>query len=199
MTYHNSKSTSSRGFTIIELLIVIVIIAILTAITVVAYNGIQGRAVAAKASATVDTYVKALEMYYIDNGHFPATGEDQICLGTADNYPATDQLEEGQCSGVSSIGDYVDEEFNQALSPYLSSTVDGSMPLVTIAFTYGNLTARGIQYSIYDANNQVYALWYYLAGDAVSSCYNKELSSSHIDEAGNTYTSCGYIVDHSTD
>ena len=33
-----------RGFTIVELLIVIVIIAILAAITIVAYNGIQQRA-----------------------------------------------------------------------------------------------------------------------------------------------------------
>ena len=35
--------TKSRGFTIVELLIVIVVIAILAAITVVAYNGIQNR------------------------------------------------------------------------------------------------------------------------------------------------------------
>lgn len=33
-----------RGFTIVELLIVIVVIAILAAITIVAYNGIQARA-----------------------------------------------------------------------------------------------------------------------------------------------------------
>ncbi len=39
-----TKQTKSRGFTIVELLIVIVIIAILAAITIVAYNGIQNRA-----------------------------------------------------------------------------------------------------------------------------------------------------------
>lgn len=37
-------ASTARGFTIVELLIVIVIIAILAAITVVAYNGIQNRA-----------------------------------------------------------------------------------------------------------------------------------------------------------
>lgn len=35
---------SIRGFTIVELLIVIVIIAILATVTIVSYNGIQARA-----------------------------------------------------------------------------------------------------------------------------------------------------------
>jgi len=37
------RKTRGRGFTIVELLIVIVVIAILAAITIVAYNGIQNR------------------------------------------------------------------------------------------------------------------------------------------------------------
>jgi prepilin-type N-terminal cleavage/methylation domain-containing protein len=38
------QNKQQSGFTIVELLIVIVVIAILAAITVVAYNGIQDRA-----------------------------------------------------------------------------------------------------------------------------------------------------------
>ena len=48
ITSKPDQASSRRGFTIVELLIVIVIIAILTAITIVAYNGIQGRAQQAK-------------------------------------------------------------------------------------------------------------------------------------------------------
>lgn len=50
---------NKQGFTIVELLIVIVIIGILAAITIVAYNGIQDRARAAKISADMDSLDKA--------------------------------------------------------------------------------------------------------------------------------------------
>ena len=50
MTLSNIKTMKKdRGFTIVELLIVIVVIAILAAITIVAYSGITARANTTKA------------------------------------------------------------------------------------------------------------------------------------------------------
>lgn len=49
-----------RGFTIVELLIVIVIMGILAAITIVAYNGIEGRAKAAKYQSDLNKLEKAI-------------------------------------------------------------------------------------------------------------------------------------------
>ncbi len=57
-----------RGFTIVELLIVIVIIAILAAITIVAYNGIQQRARDTRRVQDLGALSKATKLYAVDNG-----------------------------------------------------------------------------------------------------------------------------------
>ncbi|HEX6416163.1 MAG TPA: prepilin-type N-terminal cleavage/methylation domain-containing protein [Candidatus Saccharimonadales bacterium] len=59
---------SLSGFTIVELLIVIVVIAILAAITVVAYNGIQNRANAASVSTSLKNIEKSLRAYSAEQG-----------------------------------------------------------------------------------------------------------------------------------
>lgn len=61
----------AAGFTIVELLIVIVVIAILAAISIVAYNGIQNRARNSARQEAVSTITKALELYYTENGFYP--------------------------------------------------------------------------------------------------------------------------------
>ena len=62
------------GFTIVELLIVIVVIALLAAITVVAFNGVQQRARASAVSSSLATSKKKLELYKAENGTYPLTG-----------------------------------------------------------------------------------------------------------------------------
>ena len=61
-----------RGFTIIELLIVIVVIAILAAITTVAYNGIQQRARTSAAQSLADQANTKIAAYYAVNNSYPA-------------------------------------------------------------------------------------------------------------------------------
>lgn len=71
------KSHYSRnGFTIVELLIVVVVIAILATITLVAYNGIRERANASSMVSDLANNSKKLEIFYVDNNHYPSTVDD---------------------------------------------------------------------------------------------------------------------------
>ena len=72
----------ARGFTIVELLIVIVVIAVLAAITIVAYSGIKQRATN---TAIVDAASKSLSMitaYITVNNAYPSTASG-FCITTA--------------------------------------------------------------------------------------------------------------------
>lgn len=64
------KKTTS-GFTVVELLIVIIVIGILVTITVTVYNGTQARTRDASRRVDIANLVKALEIYYDDNGKYP--------------------------------------------------------------------------------------------------------------------------------
>jgi prepilin-type N-terminal cleavage/methylation domain-containing protein len=78
------KKQKNRGFTIVELLIVIVIIAILAAISVVAYTGIQTRAETTAKTQAMTNWAKLFSAYKALNAEWPsamAQGEF-YCLGT---------------------------------------------------------------------------------------------------------------------
>ena len=67
------RPTRRSGFTIVELLIVIVVIAILAAITIVAYNGIQDRAKFVQKEGDIKNLQKLVEMYKAAYGSYPTT------------------------------------------------------------------------------------------------------------------------------
>lgn len=59
---------SVSGFTIVELLIVIIVIAILATISVVAYNGVRQRAKFTQQEAEVDKVGRAVQLWVAENG-----------------------------------------------------------------------------------------------------------------------------------
>jgi prepilin-type N-terminal cleavage/methylation domain-containing protein len=63
-----------KGFTIVELLIVIVVIAILATISISAYSGVQARARDSIRKSDLADIKKALTYYYTDKGDWIGTG-----------------------------------------------------------------------------------------------------------------------------
>ncbi|HEY1085662.1 MAG TPA: prepilin-type N-terminal cleavage/methylation domain-containing protein [Candidatus Saccharimonadales bacterium] len=100
------KKTRS-GFTIVELLVVIVVIAILAAISIIAYNGIQGRARDSGRMQVLNTISKGLEMYYGEKGSYPVIWDgrshETSCGSQTDNW--------GHCDRNKTLTD--------ALAPYV--------------------------------------------------------------------------------
>ena len=82
MSLTNTK-IKSQGFTIVELLIVVVVIAILAAITIVSYNGITNRANASAAASAAESVQKKAEAFNAETSHYPAWSD--ITTGSSAN------------------------------------------------------------------------------------------------------------------
>jgi prepilin-type N-terminal cleavage/methylation domain-containing protein len=67
------KNDVGQGFTVVELLIVIVVIAILASITIVSYASVTNRAKLQTAKTDAQTVATRLNKYKADNGNYPTS------------------------------------------------------------------------------------------------------------------------------
>ncbi len=70
-----------KGFTLVELLIVIVILGILSTVTVFAVSGITDRGSASACAADKKTVEVAVEAFYAQNNAYPASGAALVTGG----------------------------------------------------------------------------------------------------------------------
>lgn len=109
------SSKKQTGFTLVELLIVIVIIGILASISVVAYTGIQQRAHNVAQLSDMKNVITAMELYGISNGQYPpapASSDGGFCVGTG--YPG------GYC-GDSSYSPHAYPESDRTITDALAT------------------------------------------------------------------------------
>lgn len=117
--YNSGIHKKARGFTIVELLIVIVIIAILATITMVSYNGVTARAKNTARLSMADNTMQLFEVYKAMYGDYPALAAGaSYCVGTG--YP------NGKCRDYMSSGSNAYPETNTMLSGELKKV--GSIP-----------------------------------------------------------------------
>ena len=65
------RNLNNKGFTIVELLIVIVVIGILALLVITTYSGIQAKARNSKRASDVKSLQTQIEAYFSQNGFYP--------------------------------------------------------------------------------------------------------------------------------
>jgi len=83
---HHSGARGQGGFTLIEVLLVVVIIGILAAIVVPRLGGRTKEAQVAAAKASIDGISLAIDQYEVDNGFYPATMQALITKSSEQNW-----------------------------------------------------------------------------------------------------------------
>ncbi len=168
------KHKHKQGFTIVELLIVIVVIAVLAAITVVAFNGIQTRAKNTKTVNAAVSWIKALKLYNADKGTWPT---EYSCLGSTTTYVGNG----GQCWDA--VQWVVKPTFLAAMQPYMSNYPEPDT--TDIWAGSANSPRRGLLYS---TDNATY--WQLYVFQLGSTCPNLGLTLT----SSNAYGSGRYCL-----
>ena len=171
------------GFTLVELLIVIVVIAILAAITLVTYSGIQDRAKNSSRISAARNTLTLVNLYYTDNQGYPelpvasSSGVRAACLG--DGWPVRNGqpvcwnvYAEGEAFGASTF--LQDDNVNSELSEFGSLPDYPTDPAGTIKDSNNRSVDVGALILYYRENNTStfkigYSLAYVLKGNYQST------------------------------
>lgn len=155
-----------KGFTVVELITVIFVIAILFTVTAVAYLNVQDRARNAVSVSMVNQWEKILKLYKAEKGHYPIGNLDYVCLGNS--YPAVSPYELNQCAKMPTWGVSTDPAMLADIKNVTSVSVPESNLSTAVFVNMGGESEyyRGI---LYLHRNNGFGITYMVKGDG-SSC-----------------------------
>ena len=131
------ERSKRSGFTIVELIIVIVVIGILAAISLVSYSGIKQRAENSTIAESASTFRGVVQIASLQNVNLPAGTVGRFCL--------SDQSAETNTDGTPKCGVYSPSGpkgargalYNETLINGFKNSVGGSLPKLIKNDTYG--------------------------------------------------------------
>jgi prepilin-type N-terminal cleavage/methylation domain-containing protein len=132
------KQTYQKGFTIVELLIVIVVIGILASLVLNSFSGLQTEARNASRVVEFNAWKKGFETYKAMYGSYPNVADGGYCLGTGfPNAKCRDYASEwavyaeadstvlmNELSKVTKVQDVEHVPVNGTVGPYVEYTAD---------------------------------------------------------------------------
>lgn len=139
---HHEKNRN--GFTIVELIVVIVVIAILASIVFLGYREISKNAYNTQVIAGVSAYYQAINAYKLSEHEYPTTEREEdgeqiamTCLGVG--------YQDEHCGRVTGVEVYEDDLFNSQLNAFLKTD---TKPVSNLLIPVPGESYRGAVYGI---------------------------------------------------
>ena len=189
-----------KGFTIVEIIIVITVIGILAAIAIVSYNGIVQRANNAQTVEAVRQWAEALQTYEADHPESLPTilVNEAACLG--EGYPSVaGKFSLGECVAISGGGSLSE---SSTLNSQMKDYLDGGIPNPSFQETsivpgnpYGWSSGdfRGIMTNSLGGGSV--SLIFFQAGASSCPSLGNNLSSEPVEGLFDGGVACAVVVD----
>jgi general secretion pathway protein G len=161
-----------NGFTIVEIMIVVVIVAILAGLVLTAYRGVTDRGYNSRITTGVNAYIKAIQIYKARNGAYPT---QTSCLGSG--YPSN------TCWTGTGGTRTVDGTFDTALATIVD--VKPMLADTLLATGVGNNMRAGAVYTAASGTGP-FTITYYLKGT------NQTCPQGSVTAGGSVLTRCDF-------
>lgn len=175
-----------RGFTLIELMVVIAIIIILSAIAIPNYLKMTERAKKSRIASDMATLATGLETFKTDWGAYPSNNTDGTGEGVSDTTGEVYNELAGTGAATCQVNVAANTNALGEAGP-IEYLKPGTLTSIVDPFQAGADPADGLVYYLVSANNQHWVLYAYSSGAAATGNYFFRTSeSSAVEEVAKT-------------